>query len=143
MENPGRKTVALLIVASAFYLTMFDWDWPSISHFKFSWAYTAGIAGSVLFCMADRFLKHANTPDFQWKKLIKTHVFAFLIFCPISMLIILPKLGPSNDVWVADCKNAFFVTFFFFTIGPRFPVIHERLYHLITPKNGKKQEESL
>ncbi|TSC83901.1 MAG: hypothetical protein G01um101413_704 [Parcubacteria group bacterium Gr01-1014_13] len=138
MENTGRKTAALLIVISALYLAVFDWEWPSITHLKFSWPYTIGIAVAVLFCMAERFLKHANTPDFQWKKLFKTHFFAFLIFCPISIIVILPKLGPANDIWSTDYRIAFLITFFFITVGPKIGTISERLESLLTPKNGKK-----
>jgi len=140
MENTGRKTVALLIVISALYLAVFDLEWLSISHFKFSWAYTTGIVVALLFCMAERFLKHANTPNFQWKKLFKTHFFAFLIFCPISIIVILPKLGPANDVWGTDYRIAFLVTFFFITVGPKIGLISERLESLLTPKNDKKKD---
>jgi hypothetical protein len=140
MENTGRKTVALLIVISTLYLAVFDWEWPSISHFKFSWPYTIGIAVALLFCMAERFLKHANTPDFRWKKLLKTHFFAFLVFCPISIIVILPKLGPSNDVWSLDYRIAFLVTFFFITVGPKIGTISERLESLLTPKKDTKKD---
>lgn len=139
MENQSRKTVALFIVISAFFLALFDWDWPSLSNFKFNWAYTLGITLGMFFIMFDRYLKHAG-PDFQWKKLLKSHLFAFLLFCPISIVLIMPKLNQPRNVWRSDYAFAFLLTYFVITVGPKIPTMYERMDILLAPKNGKKKE---
>ena len=141
MENKSRKTVALFIVLSTFYLALFDWDWPSISQFKFSWAYTAGMTAALLFSMAERFIKHARRSEFQWWKLIKTHLLAFLIFYPASVMAILPALEPPRGIWKLDYKLSFLLTYFFISVGPKIATIYERLDNFLTPKNSTKKEE--
>jgi hypothetical protein len=140
MENQERKTLALFIVITAFYLILFDWDWPAISDFRFNLAYTVGMATALLFSMAERFLKYVRTDQFRWWKLIKTHVLAFVIFYPISVIAILPTLEPPRGVWKVDYKLAFLLTYFFINVGPKIPAIYERLDHFLTPKNGKKND---
>ena len=138
MENRGRKSMALFIVISTFYLALFDWDWPALSHYKFNLAYTAGMTLALLFSMAERFLKHANTLDFQWGKLIKTHLLAFLIFYPALVITILPALEPPRGIWKLDYKLSFLLTYFFINVGPKIVTIYERLDLLLTLKNRKK-----
>ncbi|MEK7131875.1 MAG: hypothetical protein AAB797_04080 [Patescibacteria group bacterium] len=140
MENQGRKTIALFIVLTAFYLALFDWDWPSISDFRFNLAYTVGMAAALLFCMAERFLKYARTSEFSWWKLIKTHVLAFIVFYPLSIVVILPTLEPPRGVWKLDYKLAFLLTYFFINVGSRVTTIYERLDKFLTPKNGNRKE---
>ena len=140
MENNGRKTAALFIVISAFFLALFDWNLPSLSSFKFNLAYTLGITWGMFFVMFDRYLKHAATPDFQWKKLLKSHLVAFLFFCPISIVLIMPKLNQPRNVWRSDYAFAFLLTYFVITVGPKIPTMYERLDSILTPKNDKKKE---
>jgi hypothetical protein len=138
MANPGRKSIALFIVLSIFSLTIFDWEWPAISHFKFSWAYATGMMAAVAFSMADRFLKHVRSPEFRWWKLIKTHLLAFLIFLPISVFMVLPALGPPKGVWKLDYMLSFLLTYFFITVGPKFIPVDDLWDNFLTPKDDKK-----
>jgi antibiotic biosynthesis monooxygenase (ABM) superfamily enzyme len=108
MANPGRKSIALFVVLSIFSLTLFDWEWPSLSHFKFSWAYAIGMTAAVVFSMTDRFLKHVRSAEFSWWKLIKTHLLAFLL------------------------------TYFFITVGPKFIPVNDLWDSFLTPKDDKK-----
>lgn len=139
MKNKSKIT-ALFIVLSTFYLALFDWDWPFISQFKFSWAYTTGMAAALLFSMADRFLKHAHSAEFRWWKLIKTHLLAFLIFFPVSVFVVLPALGPPKGVWKLDYMLAFLLTYFFINVGPKIATIYQRFDQLLTPQNNKNKE---
>lgn len=140
VENNSRKTAALFIVLSVFFLAMFDWEWPSFSNFKFNSAYTLGITWGMFFIMFDRYLKHATNSDFQWKKLLKSHLIAFLLFCPISIVLIMPKLNRPRNVWRSDYSFAFLLTYFLITVGPKIPTMYERLDSILTSKNGKKKE---
>jgi len=141
MENRERKITALFIVLSTFFLLLFDWNWPSISDYKFNWAYTLGITWGLGFIMFERFTKHANTADFQWKKLFKSHFLSFLLFCPLSIVLIMPELNQPRNVWRSDYAFAFLLTYFLITVGPKIPIMYERLDSILAPKNEKKKEE--
>ncbi len=141
METQEKKIAAFFIVLSAFFLALFDWDFPSISQFNFSSAYTLGIIWGMFLVMFERFLKHADKPNFEWKKLLKTHFFAFLVFCPISIVLIMPELNKPRNVWRSDYAFAFLLTYFLITVGPKIPTMYERLDRLLEPKNKDKKEK--
>ncbi len=140
MEKRERKIIALFIIISTLALALLDWDWPSISSFKFNWAYAIGMTAALLFSMADRFLKHVRSSEFRWWKLIKTHFLAFIIFMPISVFVVLPALGPSKGIWKLDYMLAFLLTYFFITVGPKFIPVDDLWDNFLTPKNDKKKE---
>jgi len=140
-RNTGRKTIALFIVLSIFSLSLFDWELPSITQLKFDLAYAVGMVAALVFSMADRFLKHVRSAEFRWWKLIKTHLIAFLIFLPVSVLMVLPALGPPKGIWKLDYMLAFLLTYFFITVGPKFIPVDDLWDNFLTPKNGTKKEE--
>ena len=141
MDNTSKKTLALLTIIAAYYLTLFDWDLPAFSQFKLYWPYMIGVAIAIAWNMADRFLKHAITPDYERKKLLKTHLFLFIILVPAAVFINLPALGPPIGIWKTDYKLAFLVSYFFVTAGPKIVTNYERLLTLITSTKNKEGDK--
>lgn len=146
MENPkkkeavidknSRKVLALFIIFVAYYLILVGFEFPAIASFRINWAYAVGMTAAVCWSLADRFLKHVNSPEFKTGKLIKPHLLFFLVFCPASLFVILPKLGPPQNIWSADYKTAFLISYFVITAGPKITINYERFVKYL---NGSKK----
>lgn len=139
MKSQGKRLFALLTIITAYYLTLFDWELPEFSKYKFNWPYAIGMAMAMLWTIADRFIKHVNTPEYEKKKLLWSHFVIFAILAPAIAILILPALGPPRGVWSIDYKLAFLASYFFITAGPKIPANYERFVEFLnSAKNGHK-----
>jgi hypothetical protein len=143
MKTQGKRLFALFTIITAYYLTLFDWELPVFSKYHFNWSYAVGMVVAMVWVIADRFLKHVNTPEYEKKKLLLSHFVIFIIFAPAIAIIVLPALGPTKGVWSTDYKLAFLTSYFLITAGPKIPANYERFLEFISsPKNGQKNQRS-
>lgn len=137
----GKKIVLFIVVVIAYFGT-FSWQVLAFKKFQYNWAFFAGITAGIFFSITDRFLKWANTPEFQGDKLIKPFVVSLLISVPIILLVVLPGLKlPCHD-WRVDSFISFYVTCFFLNNASTTAIAKtfERL-EKITKSNGKPKKD--
>ncbi len=140
LGNQTKKTFALFTIIAAFYLTLFDWDLPDTSQLRLYWPYFMGIGVAIAWNVADRFLKHAGTPNFQAKELLLPHLLMFAVLVPAAVFINLPALGPPKGDWKTDYKLAFLVSYFAVTAGPKVAINYERFLSLISQPKTKENK---
>ena len=142
MGQQTKKVLAFFAILVSYYITLFDLSWPRLAWSQVHSAYVVGIVMAMAWNIADKFLKHVNTPDFQARKLAISHILISLLIFPAMLLMILPALGPPRGVWKMDFKLAFLASYFFVTAVPKITVTYERFSsYLSSPKKKEEKNE--
>jgi hypothetical protein len=139
-HNKKNKTIALLIVIFTCYFAVIGFEGPEIVKFTINWAYFMGMTAAVLLSFANRFIKWGADPEFKKDKLLRSHMLSYLLFCPLSLFIILPRLGASQGIWKEDFARAFFASYLVTNMSQNLPITYKRLLDHLSGQRIKQEK---